>query len=294
MLGDTGVAVHPDDERYRHLVGKNARLPILDRLIPIVADDRGRPGVRHRRGESDAAHDPNDFEIGKRQGLPAINVMNTDGTMNANAGPFAGMPIPPPVPRSSDLLQQDGRLERAEPHVHAVGPLPALRHGRRASDLHPVVRADGGAGTAGDCRRQGWQPAVRPGAFPGVYLNWLENIHDWTVSRQLWWGHRIPVWSCQRCGETIVTEAETLDCPHCGGPVEQDPDVLDTWFSSGLWPFSTLGWPDDTPDLRRYYPSSVMETGYEILFFWVARMVMFGLEVMGELPFHRLPARDGA
>ena len=126
-----------------------------------------------------------------------------------------------------------------------------------------------------------------PEHFRGVYLNWLENIHDWTVSRQLWWGHRIPVWYCQRCGETIVTEAETLDaCPHCGGPVEQDPDVLDTWFSSGLWPFSTLGWPDDTPDLRRYYPSSVMETGYEILFFWVARMVMFGLEVMGELPFH--------
>jgi valyl-tRNA synthetase len=126
-----------------------------------------------------------------------------------------------------------------------------------------------------------------PDHFRGVYLNWLENIHDWTVSRQLWWGHRIPVWYCQRCGETIVTEAETIDaCPHCGGPVEQDPDVLDTWFSSGLWPFSTLGWPDDTPDLRRYYPSSVMETGYDILFFWVARMIMFGLEVMGELPFH--------
>ena len=126
-----------------------------------------------------------------------------------------------------------------------------------------------------------------PEHFRSVYLNWLENIHDWTVSRQLWWGHRIPVWYCQQCGETIVSEEETLAaCPLCGGPVEQDPDVLDTWFSSGLWPFSTLGWPDDTPDLRRYYPSSVMETGYEILFFWVARMVFFGLEVMGELPFH--------
>ncbi|MBA3450704.1 MAG: class I tRNA ligase family protein, partial [Chloroflexia bacterium] len=174
-----------------------------------------------------------------------------------------------------------------EPHTHAVGhcdrcdtvvePLISTQWFVRMDELaKPAIAA-----------AKGGSLQFIPDHFRGVYLNWLENIHDWTVSRQLWWGHRIPVWYCQGCGETIVTDEETVDvCPHCGGPVVQDPDVLDTWFSSGLWPFSTLGWPDDTPDLRRYYPSSVMETGYEILFFWVARMVMFGLDVMGELPFH--------
>jgi len=200
-----------------------------------------------------------------------------------------------------ERLRQDGRLLRTETHVHAVGhcqrcdtivePLISTQWFVRMEELaRPAIAAakdpsprweeDGGRGNDGSLQ-------FVPDHFRSVYLNWLENIHDWTVSRQLWWGHRIPVWYCQRCGETIVTEEEALvACPHCGGPVEQDPDVLDTWFSSGLWPFSTLGWPDDTPDLTRYYPSSVMETGYEILFFWVARMVIFGLEVMGELPFH--------
>src|SRR5215207_6845326 len=287
MLGDTGVAVHPDDDRYRHLVGKNARLPILDRLIPIVADAAVDPAFGTGAVKVTPAHDPNDFEIGKRQGLPAINVMNTDGTMNADAGPFAGMPIAAARTAVVARLERDGRLVRTEPHVHAIG------HCQRCDTVvEPListqwfVRMEELARPAIAAARDGSLQFV-PEHFRGVYLNWLENIHDWTVSRQLWWGHRIPVWYCQRCGETIVTEAETLDvCPHCGGPVEQDPDVLDTWFSSGLWPFSTLGWPDDTPDLRRYYPSSVMETGYDILFFWVARMVIFGLEVMGELPFH--------
>jgi valyl-tRNA synthetase len=207
--------------------------------------------------------------------------------MNDNAGPFAGMPITAARSAVVARLEQDGRLARTEPHVHAVG------HCQRCDTVvEPListqwfVRMEELARPAIAAARDGSLQFV-PEHFRGVYLNWLENIHDWTVSRQLWWGHRIPVWYCQRCGEMIVSEAETLaSCPHCGGPVEQDPDVLDTWFSSGLWPFSTLGWPDDTPDLRRYYPSSVMETGYEILFFWVARMVMFGLEVMGELPFH--------
>lgn len=287
MLGDTAVAVHPDDARYQHLIGQQVRLPILDRLIPIVADDAVDPAFGSGAVKVTPAHDPNDFEIGRRHDLPAITVMNPDGTMNANAGPFEGMRVLDARSAVVARLDHDGRLLKTEPHIHSVGhcqrcdtvvePLISTQWFVRMEDLaRPAIAA------ARDGRLQ-----FVPEHFRGVYLNWLENIHDWTVSRQLWWGHRIPVWYCQKCGEVIVTDEEMLTaCPHCGGPVEQDPDVLDTWFSSGLWPFSTLGWPDDTPDLRRYYPSSVMETGYDILFFWVARMVMFGLEVMGELPFH--------
>jgi valyl-tRNA synthetase len=287
MLGDTGVAVHPDDDRYRHLVGRQVRLPIVDRLIPIVADDAVDPAFGSGAVKVTPAHDPNDFEIGKRHDLPLLNVMNTDGTMNANAGPFAGLTIAEARQGVVARLEQDGRLLRTEPHVHAVG------HCQRCDTVvEPLVstqwfvRMEELARPAIAVAKDGSLQFV-PDHFRGVYLNWLENIHDWTVSRQLWWGHRIPVWYCQGCGEVIVTEEEALvACPVCEGPVEQDPDVLDTWFSSGLWPFSTLGWPDETADLRRYYPSSVMETGYDILFFWVARMVFFGLEVMGELPFH--------
>ena len=287
MLGDTGVAVHPADDRYRHLIGEQARLPILDRLIPIVGDDAVDQAFGSGAVKVTPAHDPNDFEIGKRQELPSLNVMNTDGTMNAVAGPFAGLSIANARSAVVERLEHDGRLVQTVPHVHAVG------HCQRCDTIvEPListqwfVRMDELAQPAIAAAKDGSLQFV-PDHFRSVYLNWLENIHDWTVSRQLWWGHRIPVWYCQSCGETIVTEAETLDvCPLCRGLVEQDPDVLDTWFSSGLWPFSTLGWPDDTPDLHRYYPSSVMETGYEILFFWVARMVMFGLDVMGELPFH--------
>jgi valyl-tRNA synthetase len=287
MLGDTGVAVHPDDGRYRHLVGKQVRLPIMERLIPIVADEAVDPAFGSGAVKVTPAHDPNDFEIGQRHGLPSLNVMNTDGTMNENAGPFAGMSIAEARKAVVARLEADGRLVRTEPHTHAVGhcqrcdtivePLISTQWFVKMEDLaRPAIAA----------AKDGSLQFV-PDHFKSVYLNWLENIHDWTVSRQLWWGHRIPVWYCQSCGEMIVTDEETLTtCPDCEDPVEQDPDVLDTWFSSGLWPFSTLGWPDDTPDLRRFYPSSVMETGYEILFFWVARMVMFGLEVMGELPFH--------
>jgi valyl-tRNA synthetase len=287
MLGDTGVAVHPGDERYQRFVGKTVRLPIVDRLIPIVADDAVDPAFGTGAVKVTPAHDPNDFEIAKRTGLPAINVMNLDGTMNDNAGPFAGMTIRDARQAVVERMKSDGRLIKTEAHVHAVG------HCQRCDTVvEPLiskqwfVRMEPLAAPAIAAAKDGSLTFV-PEHFKSVYLNWLENIHDWTISRQLWWGHRIPVWYCQQCGETIVTEEETLSaCPVCGGPVEQDPDVLDTWFSSGLWPFSTLGWPDDTLDLRRYYPSSVMETGYEIIFFWVARMVFFGLEVMGELPFH--------
>jgi valyl-tRNA synthetase len=287
MLGDTGVAVHPGDERYRHLIGKQVRLPILGRLIPVVADEAVDSSFGTGAVKVTPAHDPNDFEIGKRHGLPFLNVLNLDGTMNAEAGPFAGLPVDEARKAVVARLETDGALVKVEPHAHAVG------HCERCNTVvQPMLStqwfvemaplAAPAIAVAKDGRL-----AFVPERFKGVYLNWLENIHDWCISRQLWWGHRIPVWYCRGCGETIVTEEETLlACPVCGGHVEQDPDVLDTWFSSGLWPFSTLGWPAETRDLQRFYPSSVMETGYEILFFWVARMVFFGLEVMGELPFH--------
>lgn len=287
MLGDTGVAVHPDDARYQPLIGQMVRLPIMDRLIPVVADAAVDPAFGSGAVKVTPAHDPNDFEIGKRAGLPFINVMNTDGTMNENAGPFAGLTIAEARKAVVERLAADGTLLATQPHQHAVGHCDRCR-----SVVEPListqwfVRMEELAAPAIAAAKDGSLTFV-PDHFKSVYLNWMENIHDWTISRQLWWGHRIPIWYCQGCGEVLVTEEETLaSCPHCGGEVIQDPDVLDTWFSSGLWPFTTLGWPDDTVDLRRYYPSSVLETGYEILFLWVARMVFFGLEVMGELPFH--------
>ena len=287
MLGDTGVAVHPDDARYQHLVGSQVRLPIVDRLIPVVADAAVDPAFGSGAVKVTPGHDPNDFAIGRRHDLPAINILNPDATLNENAGPFAGMPVADARTAVAARLAEDGFLLKTEPHVHAVGHCDRCK-----TVVEPLIstqwfmRMDELARPAIAAAKDGSLRFI-PEHFRKDYLNWMENIHDWTLSRQLWWGHRIPVWYCQRCGETVVTEQEFLAaCPHCGGPVEQDPDVLDTWFSSGLWPFSTLGWPDDTPDLERYYPSSVMETGYEILFFWVARMVFFGLEIMGELPFH--------
>jgi valyl-tRNA synthetase len=287
MLGDTAVAVHPDDDRYRHLIGQHVRLPIMDRLIPIVADEQVDPAFGSGAVKVTPNHDPNDFEIAKRAGLPGITIMHNDGTMNDEAGPFAGQTVAEARKGVVAMLEQQGRLLGVEPHHHAVG------HCQRCDTvIEPLiskqwfVRMEPLAAPAIEAANDGRLTFV-PDHFKTVYLNWLENIHDWTISRQLWWGHRIPVWTCTACGEITVTEEETLAaCPHCGGAVEQDPDVLDTWFSSGLWPFSTLGWPDDTEDLRRFYPSSVMETGYDILFFWVARMVFFGIEIMGELPFH--------
>ncbi len=287
MLGDTGVAVHPDDQRYRDLVGKRVRLPIVRRLIPIVVDEAVDPAFGSGAVKVTPAHDPNDFEIGRRHQLPFVTVMNFDGTMNSEAGPFAGMTIAEARQGVVERLQADGLLERTEPHTHAVG------HCQRCDTVvEPLiskqwfVRMAPLAAPAIEAARDGRLTFV-PDGFKGVYLNWLENVHDWCVSRQLWWGHRIPVWYCQGCGTVTVTEEETLtSCPQCGGPVVQDEDVLDTWFSSGLWPFSTLGWPDDADDLQRFYPSSVMETGPDIIFFWVARMVFFGIEIIGDVPFH--------
>jgi valyl-tRNA synthetase len=287
MLGDTAVAVHPDDERYRHLIGRFATLPILGRQIPIVADDAVDPGFGTGAVKVTPAHDPNDFEIGQRHHLPAINVMNLDGTMNDAAGPFAGQTTQDARTNVVTRLDADGFLVEVKEHTHAVG-----RCQRCGTIVEPMIskqwfiEMEPLAKPAIEVAKDGTVRFV-PERFKGTYLHWMENVHDWCISRQLWWGHRIPVWYCD-CGEIVVTDQEKVEqCPHCGGTnLTQDSDVLDTWFSSGLWTFSTLGWPDDTEDLRYFYPGSVMETGYDILFFWVARMIFFGIEFMGEAPFH--------
>jgi valyl-tRNA synthetase len=286
MLGDTAVAVHPDDERYRHLVGKTLRLPIMNRLIPVVVDDSVNSSFGSGAVKVTPAHDPNDFEIGRRHDLPFITVMNFDGTMNGEAGIYEGQPIKDARQGVVAQLEREGFLVRTENHEHSVGHCD-----RCGTVVEPLiskqwfVRMDELAAPAIAAAKDGSLKFV-PDRFKGVYLNWLENIRDWCISRQLWWGHRIPVWYRLSDGKAIVSEVDIDRDPETGEPVEQDPDVLDTWFSSGLWPFSTLGWPEDMEDLRRFYPSSVMETGYEILFFWVARMVFFGIEMMGEPPFH--------
>ncbi|MDW8058749.1 MAG: valine--tRNA ligase [Thermomicrobium sp.] len=288
MLGDTGVAVHPEDARYRHLIGKTAVLPLLGRQLRIVADEAVDPEFGTGAVKVTPAHDFTDFEIAQRHDLPPVNILNPDGTLNENAGPFAGLTIQEARRRVVEELDRQGYLVRTAPHRYSLG------HCQRCGTVvEPMiskqwfVKMAPLAGPAIEVARNGTLQFV-PERFRAVYLHWLENVRDWCISRQLWWGHRIPVWYCQDCGQLTVTAEETLDrCEHCGSArIEQDPDVLDTWFSSGLWPFSTLGWPDDTEDLRYFYPGSVMETGYDILFFWVARMVFLGLEFMGEVPFY--------
>jgi valyl-tRNA synthetase len=288
MLGDTAVAVHPDDERYQHLIGKQLRLPISNRLVPIVGDDSVDKEFGSGAVKVTPAHDHNDFEIGKRHNLPFVTLFNNDGTLNREAGDFEGLSIKEARPAVVARLEELGALIDTVPHAHAVGHcercgtvVEPLISKQWFIDMAPL------AAPAIDVAKTG-QVQFVPDRFKGVYLNWMENIHDWCISRQLWWGHRIPVWYCDDCGEFTVTTEETIErCESCGSTaIRQDPDVLDTWFSSGLWTFSTLGWPDETPDLKRFYPGAVMETGYEILFFWVARMIFFGLDVMGEPPFH--------
>ena len=288
MLGDTGVAVHPEDERYRHLIGKTAILPLLGRRLRIVADEAVDPEFGTGAVKVTPAHDFTDFEIAQRHDLPPVNILNPDGTLNENAGPFAGLTIQEARRRVVEELDRQGYLVRTAPHRYSLG------HCQRCGTVvEPMiskqwfVKMAPLAQPAIEVARNGTLQFI-PERFRAVYLHWLENVRDWCISRQLWWGHRIPVWYCQDCGQLTVTAEETLErCEHCGSTrIEQDPDVLDTWFSSGLWPFSTLGWPDDTEDLRYFYPGSVMETGYDILFFWVARMVFLGLEFMGEVPFY--------
>lgn len=288
MLGDTGVAVHPADKRYQHVIGKIARLPLLGRKLRIVADEAVDPEFGTGAVKVTPAHDFTDFEISQRHDLPPVNILNLDGTLNEAAGPFAGLPIQEARRRVLEELDRQGFLVRTEPHHLSLG------HCQRCGTVvEPLlskqwfVRMQPLAQPAIEVARNGTLQFI-PERFRAVYLHWLENVRDWCISRQLWWGHRIPVWYCRECGQLTVTAEGTLErCEHCGSTeIEQDPDVLDTWFSSGLWPFSTLGWPDETEDLQYFYPGSVMETGYDILFFWVARMVFLGLEFMGEVPFY--------
>ncbi len=287
LLGDTAVAVNPSDERYQHLIGRNVILPVLGRVIPVIADDAVQMDFGTGALKVTPGHDPADFEIGQRHNLPIINVMNLDGTMNENAGRYQGQDRMDVRERSVEELERDGLLEKVEPYHHSVG------HCDRCNEIvEPIVtlqwyvRMEPLARPARDAVADG-RIKIIPERFAKVYFNWMDNIRDWCISRQLWWGHRVPVWYCQNCGEVIVELEDPASCPGCGSSeLERDSDVLDTWFSSGLWPHSTLGWPEQTEDLDYFYPTSVMETGYDILFFWVARMIMMGIENTGDIPFH--------
>jgi valyl-tRNA synthetase len=289
ILGDTAVAVNPYDDRYREMVGKIAILPVLGRRIPIIADEAVDPAFGTGAVKVTPGHDPTDYEIGQRHGLEIISIMNLDATLNEEGGPYGGMDRYEAREKLVEDLREQGLLVKIVPHLHAPG-----RCQRCGTMVEPLVseqwfvKIKPLAEPAIDAVRDG-RITIVPERFTKVYYNWMENIRDWCISRQLWWGHRIPVWYCDDChGQTVAT-VDPTECEHCGGKnIHQDPDVLDTWFSSGLWPFSTLGWPDDTEDLRYFYPTSVMETGYDILFFWVARMIMLGLEHMGEVPFREI------
>ncbi|MEE9199177.1 MAG: valine--tRNA ligase, partial [Dehalococcoidia bacterium] len=288
LLGDTAVAVSPEDDRYRHLVGKVAILPCLARRIPILQDQAVDPAFGTGAVKVTPAHDQVDFEIAERRGIPAVKVIDTDGRMTEEAGPrYRGMDRFQCREAILKDLEADGLLEKVEPYTHSIGhcqrcntvvePIASkqwfVKVGPLAEKASRMVRED--------------RINIVPERFTKVYLNWMDNIRDWCISRQLWWGHRIPVWYCARCDHLTVSVEEPQACEGCGSSeITQDPDVLDTWFSSALWTHSTLGWPQDTEDLRYFYPTSVMETGYDILFFWVARMIMLGLENMGEPPFH--------
>ncbi|MEE9202129.1 MAG: valine--tRNA ligase, partial [Dehalococcoidia bacterium] len=289
LMGDTGVAVSPEDSRYRHLLGQEAVLPVVGRRIPIVADELIDPAFGTGALKVTPAHDPTDFEIGQRHGLELINIFNADGTLNENAGPYAGQDRYQARDGVVRQLEAEGLLEKVEPHAHAVGHCQRCR-----TPVEPwasrqwFVSMDSLARRAIEAVRQG-QIAFVPERFTRVYFNWLENIRDWCISRQLWWGHRIPVWYCRGCDHLTVVVEDPERCAGCGSTdIYQDPDVLDTWFSSGLWPHSTLGWPQDAEDLGYFYPGTVMETGYDILFFWVARMIMMGLENTGQVPFRQV------
>ena len=286
MLGDTAVAVNPEDERYAHLVGKRALLPLINRDIPIIADAMVDREFGTGAVKITPAHDPNDFEVGRRHKLAEIDVMTDDGRMNAAAGAYAGMDRFEARKKIVEDLKALGLLEKITEHTNSVGLCE-----RSKTIVEPRVSTQ-------------WFCRMKPLAEPAIaavergeiqiipdnrreeYFNWMRNIRDWTLSRQLWWGHRIPAWHCGGCKEIIVAREAPTKCAKCGSAkLEQDPDVLDTWFSSGLWPFSTLGWPAETADFRTYYPTSVLITGYEILFFWVARMIMLGMHFTGKIPF---------
>ena len=287
LLGDMAVAVNPSDERYQALEGQKVVLPVLKRLIPIITDPAVAPEFGTGALKVTPGHDPVDFDMGQRHNLSIVNVINLDGTMNENAGPYQGRDRFECRKKIVEQLRQEGLLEKTEPYHHSLG------HCQRCNSVvEPLVskqwfiKMEPLAKPAIDAVTSG-RVKIIPERFIKVYLNWMKNLRDWCISRQLWWGHRIPVWYCQDCDEITVDYLDPTACSHCASAnIHQDPDVLDTWFSSALWPHSTLGWPDKTQDLDYFYPTGVMETGYDILFFWVARMIMIGLENMGTIPFH--------
>jgi len=286
MLGDTAVAVNPEDERYKHLIGQKVMLPLMNREIRIIGDEMVDREFGTGAVKITPAHDPNDFEVGKRHGLPQIDVMTDDGHMNSHAGAYAGLDRFVARKKIAEDLKTQGLLEKITDHVSAIGICE-----RSKTIVEPR------ASTQWFCRMKPLaEPAIlavergdiliTPENRRQEYFNWMRNIRDWTLSRQLWWGHRIPAWYCGNCKEVIVAREVPAKCSKCGSSeLKQDPDVLDTWFSSGLWPFSTLGWSEKTPDFQKYYPTSLLITGYDILFFWVARMAMLGIHFTGQVPF---------
>ena len=286
MFGDTAVAVNPEDENTKHLIGKTLILPIVNREIPVIADDYVEIGFGTGCVKITPAHDPNDFLVGQRHGLEQIKVMNDDASMNAHAGKYEGMDRYACRKALVADLEAMGLLIKTVPHAHNVGSCYRCR-----TTVEPLtsnqwfVKMEPLAKPALEVVRDG-RVKFEPERFSKTYVNWMENVHDWCISRQLWWGHRIPAFYCDCCGEMTVSKTDITVCPKCGAAVRQENDVLDTWFSSALWPFSTLGWPENTADLKKYYPTSVLVTGYDIIFFWVARMIFSGLEHMGEEPFH--------
>ena len=286
LLGDTAVAVHPDDERYKNLIGKTVTLPLVGREIPVVADTYVEMDFGTGVVKITPAHDPNDFEVGLRHNLEVINVMTDDAHINELGGKYCGMDRYEARKAIVADLEEGGFLVKVEPMKHNVGSCY-----RCSTVVEPrvskqwFVKMQPLAEPAIDVVKKG-EIKLIPGRFEKTYYNWMENIKDWCISRQLWWGHRIPAWYCDECGEMIVSRSDVDTCPKCGAKVRQDEDTLDTWFSSALWPFSTLGWPDNTLDLKYFYPTSTLVTGYDIIFFWVARMIFSGLEYTGKAPFN--------
>ena len=287
--GDTAVAVNPEDERYAKLIGKTLRLPVLNREIPVIADSYVDTKFGTGAVKITPSHDPNDYEMGLRHNLPEIVVIGKDGVMTEEAGPFAGLERYECRKQIVARLKEEGYLVKIEEHSHAVGHcqrchniVEPLVSTQWFVKMQPLVKA------AVDCVTDGRTQFV-PERFTKNYTGWMENIHDWCISRQIWWGHRIPVWYCDDCGEMSASRTDLEKCPKCGSThIHQDEDALDTWFSSALWPFSTMGWPDNTELLKQFYPTSVLVTGYDIIFFWVARMLIMGMEFMKEIPFEKV------
>ena len=288
LLGDTAVAVHPEDERYTHLVGKTLVLPLVGREIPIVADDYVDKEFGTGAVKITPAHDPNDFEVGLRHNLECIKVMNDDATINRFGGKYEGMDRYEARKQIVADLDTAGLLLKIEDHAHNVGG--CYRCGTTVEPITSKQWFVKMAPLAKEALRVVEDGTIKfsPERLTKTYTNWMENVHDWCISRQLWWGHRIPAFYCDDCGETTVTEDDITICPKCGGKVHQDEDVLDTWFSSALWPFSTLGWPEETEDFKYFFPTDVLVTGYDIIFFWVARMIFSSLEHTGKAPFHHV------